>query len=68
MLENCPKCDGMLYVGNNFITVTGDHSPDTVTEVFMNLPRICINPACDNCNPDLNNLSIIIETQVHKIY
>lgn len=67
-MEQCPKCEAMLYVANNFITVEGDNSPDTKTEVFMNLPRVCINPDCDNHNPDLNNLTNIIETQVHKIY
>jgi hypothetical protein len=36
-----------LFIGKTYITVLNDDTPDKETEVYNNLPMICINPKCD---------------------
>lgn len=64
----CPKCDQSLRIGVSYITFTGDHTPDTETKAFTNLPMICINPDClVYGGQDLSNPAQIVETIVSQL-
>jgi hypothetical protein len=68
-MEICPKCQSLLRIGNSYITVTGDETPDIPTEVFTNLPMLCVNPSCDDyCGKNTSDPLHVVEVIQSKIY
>ena len=65
----CPSCGNQLRIGESFISVENDKTPDKPTEVYTNLPMICINTICDNYGgTDLSHPQKVVEIVKNKIY
>ncbi len=46
-MRQCPICKVALRIGSSRTRVTGDCSPDTLTQVFTVQELICPNPRCE---------------------
>lgn len=65
----CPSCGNQLRIGESYISVVNDKTPDKPTEVFTNLPMVCINAICENYGGmDLSNPSKVVEIVQNQIY
>ena len=42
----CQLCNSDLLIADSKYIATGDTSPDTVTEIFVELTMVCPNPKC----------------------
>lgn len=56
----CSKCKTELRIRKSYVTVEGDNSPDTPTQVFAVTERECRNKNCE-----MNGR--IVETSKHPI-
>jgi len=46
-MKICSKCGNEMFITGGRISVTGDTSPDTETEVWRILTYTCQNPKCN---------------------
>lgn len=68
----CPICGERLQIADSYFVPEGDNSPDTPTQIFVELVMVCTNSridpikktrVCSNyCGADLNNPKKIVET------
>ena len=64
----CPLCGAPLQVADSDFVATGDTSPDTVTEIFVELVMVCTDIRCKNyAGADLNKPLKVAKTIRNKV-
>lgn len=65
---HCDLCGAELQISDSKFMATGDTSPDTPTEIFVELTLCCPNIKCKNyAGADLNKPKKVAKTKRNKV-
>lgn len=68
-MDNCPKCETSLIMGNVYPEFKNDNTPESDTELWLHKPRLCNNPKCENyCGIDTKNPKTVVCEEVNLEY
>ncbi|MEI6821009.1 MAG: hypothetical protein WCL51_03680 [Bacteroidota bacterium] len=62
----CSQCGAELQVADSKYVATGDNSPDTETEIFVELTMVCPNIKCKSYAGADHNNPLKVEKQIRN--